>query len=241
MKVIKSVAKKIPGVPRLYTEIQNYKERRKLKGKNAEDIFAEIYQHNVWGSNESISGTGSVLEQTAVIVDKLPKLLSNFNVKSMLDIPCGDFNWMKNVELKTVNYVGADIVEDIIKKNQANFQRFNVSFQKLNLLVEELPKVDLIFCRDCLVHFSFADIRNALQNINRSGSSYFLTTTFTDHKNNVDIMTGQWRPINLESAPFNLPKPTAIINEECTEGDGRYSDKCLALWKIDEIAKVIKP
>jgi SAM-dependent methyltransferase len=239
MKVIKSVAQKIPGIPRLYAELQNLKQKRKLKGKTAEDIFAEIHQFNEWGSNESVSGAGSALEQTQVIINKLPELFDDFGIKSMLDIPCGDFNWMKNVDLKGVNYIGADIVEEIIKENKSNSHRGNISFQKLNLAADELPKVDLIFCRDCLVHFSFGDIRNALQNICRSDSSYLLTTTFTARPGNHDIMTGQWRPINLELEPFSLPKPTLIIDEKCTEGDGRYADKSLGLWRIAEIKKII--
>ncbi len=64
MNSIRLIAKKIPRVPKLYTILQNFKQKSKLKGKDAEDIFEKIYERNEWGSKESVSGQGSVLEQT---------------------------------------------------------------------------------------------------------------------------------------------------------------------------------
>ena len=154
----------------------------------------------------------------------------------MLDIPCGDFNWMKDVNLGDINYTGAEIVNDLINNNIKQYGRDGVRFQKLNLIKDELPKVDLVFSRDCLVHFSFEDIFSALDNLcNNSKSEYFLTTTFTGRTENHDIVTGQWRPLNLELAPFMLPSPLRIIEEGCTENDGNYADKALGLWKIADI------
>ena len=75
----------------------------------------------------------------------------------------------------------------------------------------------------------------ALRNFQRSRSSYLLTTTFTGRQHNITIETGRWRPINLEAPPFSLLSPIEIINEHCTQGGGQYSDKSLALWKLDHI------
>jgi hypothetical protein len=62
-----------------------------------------------------------------------------------------------------------------------------------------------------------------------------MTTTFTECEENVDIVTGDWRIINLQIPPFSLPEPVLILNEECTEGDGTYADKSLGLWKISDL------
>jgi hypothetical protein len=152
----------------------------------------------------------------------------------MLDIACGDFYWMSRVDLRTVDYTGADIVADLIMHNR-RYEMSNIRFRKLDLLKEKLPKVDLVLCRDCLVHFSFKDAFAALRNVCESGSTYVLTTTFTSRRCNRDIATGQWRPLNLEDAPFSFPLPLKSIDEGCTECEGAFSDKSLGLWRVADI------
>ena len=79
------------------------------------------------------------------------------------------------------------------------------------------------------------DIFHTLENICSSQSKYILTTTFLERKDNHDISTGQWRVLNLESAPFMLLRPLRIIGEGCTEGNGAYIDKALGMWRIADI------
>ena len=83
----------------------------------------------------------------------------------MLDIPCRDFQWMKNVDLSSVEYIGADIVNELIQINDRKYSKKGTNFQQLNLIQDKLPKVNLVFCRDCLVHLSFSDTFLALNNI----------------------------------------------------------------------------
>lgn len=78
------------------------------------EIFEDIYQNNRWGSSESRPGSGSELRTTDTLREELPKLLRYLNVKSMLDLPCGDYNWMSEVDLGGIFYRGADIVEELI-------------------------------------------------------------------------------------------------------------------------------
>ena len=194
------------------------------------EIFKNIYKHNLWGGNESISGRGSDSDQTENIIKELPILFKEFNIKSILDIPCGDFNWMKHVDLNGIEYMGADIVEDIVESNKAKYKDF--IFVQMDITEQVYPPVDLVLVRDCLVHMSYDDILDTLVNIYDSGSKYLLTTTFVDREENQDIKTGAWRPINLELPPFLLPKPIKIINEGCTQSKLAYADKSLGLWKI---------
>jgi hypothetical protein len=211
----------------------------KTIANNHETVFTHIYKSKKWGGkdSDSVSGPGSDVLQTAVISKKFPHLFTEFGIATMLDIPCGDFHWMKNVELGAINYTGADIVEALINGNTKQYADAGKHFQKLNITEDKLPKVDLIFCRDGLVHFSFADIFHALNNICDSRSEYLLTTTFPARKNNKDIATGKWRTLNMTLAPFMLPKPLHIINEGCTQSAGAFKDKSLGLWKISDIRK----
>jgi 2-polyprenyl-3-methyl-5-hydroxy-6-metoxy-1,4-benzoquinol methylase len=200
-----------------------------------ENIFTEIYKRNWWGDKDTRSGTGSNLMQTKSIIESIPNILKEYKISTILDIPCGDFYWMNNINLNGINYIGADIVKELIELNTGKYESLNISFKKLNLIEDELPKVDLIFCRDCLVHFSFENIYKSIINICNSQSKYFMTTTFIKIEKNVDIETGQWRPINFETHPFHFPKPIKIINEGCTENNNIYSDKSLGLWNINDI------
>ena len=198
-------------------------------------VFTDIYRNNTWGGLHSVSGPGSELAQTDRIIRALPALFRRFNIRSMLDIPCGDFHWMQWVDLAGVDYIGADIVPEIIDHNRTDRATRNVRFESLDLLHDPLPAVDLILCRDCLVHFDFDAIAHTLDNIRASGSRYLLTTTFTGDRTNSDISTGGWRPLALESPPFRWPPPLQIIQEGCHEKGGAYADKALALWRIEDI------
>jgi hypothetical protein len=235
MKRLKDIAKKIPAVPLLYRIFRNICVPYRLQSKNIEDIFTDIYRNNGFIGKDSVSGPGSDVRQTGTIARELSGLFGAFNISTMLDIPCGDFHWMRNVDLKKTDYTGADIVEELIQGNRVKYGRDGVRFQHLNLITDNLPKVDLVFCRDCLVHFSFADIALALVNICNSGSKYLLTTTFVGRKKNRDIRTGSWRPINLERFPFEFPTPLKVIPEGCTEDGGAYEDKSMGLWKIADL------
>lgn len=232
MNIIKNVAKKIPGAKRIWRICQ----KPMLMVRDTEAVFTKIYRNNGFGGVDSISGPGSDLIQTKVIIRELPRLFKDMKVSSVLDMPCGDFHWMCNVDLSNIRYIGGDIVKDIIQQDRVSYERDNIHFHHLNLIKDDLPKVDLVICRDCLVHFSFNDIFSALKNICRSKSTYILTTNFTARQSNQDILTGEWRPLNFVAEPFSLPDPIRIINEECTEDNGLYADKTLGLWRIEDIA-----
>lgn len=231
-----AVAKRIPVLRLLYGILRG---RFSRSNGDARRVFADIYKSNTWRGKDSRSGTGSDAHQTRIVVKELPVLFRDFGISTMLDIPCGDFRWMKEVDLSRVDYIGADIVDDLISDNAEQHARRGVSFRKLDLLEDRLPRVDLVFCRDCLVHLSFYDILRALQNVCRSESRFILTTTFTGRSENRDIATGQWRVLNLALEPFVLPAPRRIIEEGCTEGGGAYADKSLGLWQIADIRKCL--
>lgn len=203
-------------------------------------IFENIFKNRSWRGRESISGRGSDSDQTKYIVKKVPALFKNMKIKTVLDIPCGDFYWMKNIDLRGIEYIGADIVKELIIKNKNQYEKNNITFRHMNLIVDPLPQVDLILIRDCFVHMSYNDIFKSLNNICRSKSVYLLTTTFTERKNNKDIITGDWRPLNLQVKPFSFTEPIRIINEKCTQSKLSYTDKSLALWKITNIAQTLK-
>jgi len=216
-------------------KLYEYSDGSRFVSKPIEDIFNEIAYNNIWLENESASGIGSTLIQTTEIITKLPKVFKDFQIKSIFDVPCGDFNWFQKIDLLNFVYVGGDIVEKIVIRNNRKFKKDNINFIHFNLLETSFNAVDLVFCRDCLVHFSFKDVFKAIAKIKASKSKYLMTTTFPDQEINKDIQTGGWRPLNLEQPPFNFRKPRYLLNEKCTEMSGTFADKSLALWKLSDI------
>lgn len=208
-------------------------EQRLLANRNSkesmEDLFRLMYHHNLWSNNESKSGPGSTLFQTKNIIEELPLLLKKYEIKSILDIPCGDFHWMKKVDLTGIDYIGADIVPEIIADNKA---KASYKFEVLDLVHDDLPKVDLILCRDLMFHLPFESIFKALDNISKSGSKYLLATNHTwKRDSNQDIVVGEWRRLNMREEPLNLPPFIDLIVEGNTEG--AQEDRCLCLWKLN--------
>lgn len=207
-----------------------------LRTLNLQQKFSLIYTDNIWGGIESRSGTGSDLKQTQEIRRQLPTLIDELDIQTMLDAPCGDLFWMQTMQLGVKKYIGVDIVESLIENNRHEFGDEIREFLCLNLAQDELPSVDLIFCRDCLVHLNFKDLQNVLDNFKRSGSRYLLTTTFPERDTNIDLLGKNiWRALNLQEAPFNFPAPLRLINEKCSEEHGAHADKSLGLWRLSDI------
>jgi len=204
----------------------------------SKDIFTEYYQNNTWTGKESVSGPGSDYEQTKFLIPELEIMLKYLNIKSMLDAPCGDFNWMKRVNLDKINYHGADIVEPLIAQNNKKYKQKNITFSVIDIVNDNLPQVDLIMVRDCLVHLPTKDVFKALKNIKDSGSKYLLTTNFlwNHQEDNQDISVGEWRRINLQKTPYNFKYPERILIEGNIQSHDR--DKTMSLWYIKDIPEL---
>ena len=235
--MIKEALKKyLPiAVKKFYRQHLYTHSKTRFEGRDAREIFTYIYHKNLWRDGESRSGEGSNIREAQHIIKELPALLAKYGIKTMLDLPCGDFNWMKTLDFVkigySIEYIGADIVAEMIADNEARYGNAQTRFLVKNIITDELPKADLVFCRDCLVHLSPEDIEKALLNIKNSGAKYLLVTSFPETTYNYPIQTGQWRSLNLEIAPYNL-KPIDCIDEKCTEGGGMYNDKKLILVEL---------
>ncbi len=208
--------------------------------KNLKNTFSEIYIKNSWGGVNSASGPGSDLIQTKLIIEEIPNLIIKHNIKKITDAPCGDFFWMSNVISKVYDYIdsytGLDIVDKLIDENKIKYKKDKINFFSQDLTKSTLNYSDLIICRDCFLHLSYKNIYKILENFKKSGSNLLLVSTYTQHENfDVDEFFPAGRALNLEKPPFNLEKSLALINENCTEGNGEYSDKSLILIKFEDI------
>jgi hypothetical protein len=195
-------------------------------------VFTTIYHDNGWQNAESRSGPGSTVARTTSLRTALLALFEELGVRSLLDAPCGDFNWMKEMPLEGVEYIGVDVVVELIARNRRHYGRGGRRFLVADLTADSLPTTDLILCRDGLVHLPDADALRALDCFRQSGARYLLATTFPGQPASSDIAIGQWRPMNLEKAPFNLPPPLRLLSDGCPAPG--YTDKALGLWELSQ-------
>jgi SAM-dependent methyltransferase len=198
-------------------------------------VFEKAYATDIWGSAESKSGSGSELGATETLRSYLPDLFTRLKVERFLDAPCGDWNWMRHVDLSRVDYCGADVVPGVVARNQELFSRAGVRFVQADLTKDDLPRADFILCRDCWVHLSFQDIAAVLENFRRSGATWLLVSNSPDTRKNVNKFTGlSWRHLNLSLAPFHFPPALEARKDH-------HSDVLfyISLWHIKDLPRVV--
>ena len=76
-----------------------YYERLARSGRESEPerVFRDIYRRRHWSGSESASGAGASLDQTRELRRSLPAVLRGLRVATMLDLPCGDYGWMRTL------------------------------------------------------------------------------------------------------------------------------------------------
>ena len=236
-QAIKWLLTRIPGGVRIRRALNYYRTKWKLRHfKNIEALFTHYYRENVWGDNESVSGSGSTIKYTENIRKRVPVLLEQLDVRRILDAPCGDYNWFRLIPIKNnIHYMGGDIVEPLITRNQSLYGNENTEFFKLDITRNRLPQADLWICRDCLFHFSNEMIFRTLVNFLKSDIRYFLTSIYPECQFNTDIATGSFRFLNLQLPPFDFSKPLLLIDdwiEGCTV-------RQMGLWERETLSRTL--
>lgn len=175
-----------------------------------EDVFSYIYKNKIWGENnkgEGFSGPGSSIEETAPYREFLQRFLAEQQIKSVVDVGCGDWTFSHTIDWSGIDYKGFDVVEDVIKKNIQTYGSPNIHFEMKNGAEEgALPKADLLICKEVLQHLPYDDIHNFLKNLD--GYKYCLITNdvnpFSSTTTNHDIVRGSYRCLDLQATPFNV-------------------------------------
>jgi 2-polyprenyl-3-methyl-5-hydroxy-6-metoxy-1,4-benzoquinol methylase len=235
-------------MPRFKSAIMKMKKIRSGKSLDLSDHFASVFNKNAWKSGESFSGIGSTLDQTVTLRKAMKDMISQLEIKSLLDVPCGDSNWMRAENYFEIEYTGVDIVPQLILlNNKLNEYPTRASFLLGDFTSFDSNKsFDMVFCRDLFVHLCFADILKCFESMIRTQSKYLAVTTFTRVEKNLDITYPSglesiigWRPLNMQLAPFELMNPVIILNEGCTEKEGSrtFDDKCIIVFSLEAIVK----
>ncbi|MEW5993187.1 MAG: tetratricopeptide repeat protein [Candidatus Zixiibacteriota bacterium] len=185
---------------------------------------------------ESHCGAGSYLANTVEIRQFLASAIRKYNIQSMIDVACGDWNWMRLVDLQGVTYTGYDLDEGFIAENRKRFPQHR--FIVADVLRTVWPQVDLILCRDLMIHLADEDNLTLLESFRRSGSTWLMATTYDKLEKNRDFTDAEKRTgysrtgrpsrvLNLEIDPYNLPRPVEFVRENHEV----CQDRIVGLWE----------
>jgi hypothetical protein len=173
------------------------------------DRFSTVFTNKLWGETETISGPGSRKDNPMVMsaLAALEFVIKAFDISSIADIPCGDFNFFSSILDKhtLVSYSGYDIVGELIEQNRIAYP--NLRFEQFDIVSDVPPTHDLIFCKELLIHLTNDQIKAALSNMKRSGSKYFMASNSFGVEN-IELtnnILGYARPVDLLREPFNFP------------------------------------
>lgn len=183
-----------------------------------------------YSDHETVSGPGSTLDFTRPLRNWLPHVLTHHRINNILDLGCGDFNWLSTIDLSRISYTGWDHQTDIINANSCRYRDHH--FAAVNITtVDFVPAFDLIIARDVLIHLPTPLALNVLQKIRRSHSRYLLASNFPGADNNPpnphDLNGFYYRPTDLEAAPFNMTRRIDAVNEP-----GREPGREMVLFKL---------
>jgi hypothetical protein len=205
-----------------------------LRAESPDELDWSVFEGMTWGATESVSGPGSALSETGRLREGLAKALRQLGIRSFVDAPCGDMNWMRHVDYNFERFVGVDLLPRVIQQLQgADFPK-TYEFRTGNIVTDVLPKADAVFCRDCLVHLPFAAIEAAIDQWEKAGFEYVFATTFPDIRVNTEIRVGEWRMLNMQLAPFYWPMPLMLL-EDNDRLEPPYNSKSIGVWRLRDI------
>ena len=177
---------------------------------NAE-VFSKIYKEDLWHGG---SGAGSKIENVKEYVEILQKYIDKPEIKTVLDLGCGDWEFSKFLDLSSVSYLGVDVVESVIESNSTSYSASNIKFISRDITTYEIPKADLIICKDVLQHLSNKDVVTTLVKIITSSKFSLITNDFKpENTENKDIDNGDYRCLDLTLSPFYLDVVTILESE----------------------------
>lgn len=195
------------------------------------------------------SGVGSTLKNTARLRNALPRVFETYNVTTFFDAPCGDWFWMREVDLSGIKYIGADIAPSIVEANVSEYgDRSGVSFEVVDITSDPLPKADMMLCRDCLFHLKFWLRWKFFENFAASEIPYLMLTMHHVPENKRLTENGGFRPFNPTKAPFNLPAPLELIPEtmdafpadiETNPELQRKKHRSVAVWSQEQVQEAL--
>ena len=160
--------------------------------------FQRIYEQQLWGGG---SGHGSRRTTTEPYRQLLQQLLAEKQVRRVVDLGCGDWQFSRLIDWEGIQYLGVDVVPAVIEANRKMYGRPNIAFECADVRNWQATNADLYILKDVLQHWPDCDIKAFLS---RMADRRMLITNSAPSADHVDLdLAGEFRPLDLRRPPFN--------------------------------------
>jgi glycosyltransferase involved in cell wall biosynthesis/SAM-dependent methyltransferase len=182
-------------------------------GGDMASIFGEIYEKKMWGGETAprwYSGRGSNDENTEQYREYLQQFIQKYDVKSVVDVGCGDFRLGQLMDWSGLSYTGVEVVPELVERNAELYASPNVKFIEGDITEDELPEGELCLVRQVFQHFSNSAIQAALPKLRKFKYVLITDAVWPSEKphRNLDKQTNRYGRFDsglyLESPPFSL-------------------------------------
>jgi hypothetical protein len=166
------------------------------------NVFEDIYERNLWGFG---SGHGSLPRATKGYRIYLQKFLDLNGIKSVVDYGCSDWQFSRYLDWSNINYIGIETVKKLVITNSEKFGSSTIRFEESPNNLIKLPKADLLIVKDVLQHLSHDDIKKFIKYaLPKYKFALITNNVIPKMRLNINISTGEFRPLDLRKNPFNL-------------------------------------
>lgn len=152
------------------------------------------------------SGLGSTPEYTEDYRRFLEGFLKEHQIKSVLDVGCGDWQSTRLINWGDVRYHGVDVVPVLIERLRKTYGGPNRMFSVINALDPEIPEADLIITKDVMQHLPNRTILSIIPKLTKAAKHILWVNDKApkDELNNTDIPSAGYRTLDLSRPPFSL-------------------------------------
>ena len=203
-----------------------------------EKSFTNVYETCFWGNNNNdtymgSSGPGSELQYNLdEYIPFIKKWIDTNNIKSVVDLGCGDFKCGKYIyDDLNVEYTGYDVYKKIIDYHNTNNTNEKYNFIHLDIFgdKENIKCAELCILKDVLQHWKLQDIYRFLDYIIESKKFKYVLICNCCNQTHDDVKlntTGHWRQLSCDYLPLKKYKPKKLL---------KFKTKEISIININEV------
>jgi hypothetical protein len=173
------------------------------------EVISAILGDNSDAEYNGSSGGGSNIDYNKnTYVPFLKKFIIDNNIKTVVDLGCGDFKCGKLIydDLNIISYTGYDAYKKVIDYNSTQYSLPKYTFTHLDFCnnKEKIIGGDMCILKDVIQHWSLENIYNFLDYlIETKKFKYILICNCCNQMQyNTNIATGGFRPLSCNYLPL---------------------------------------